>query len=115
MTVTTVAASKVVLPSRVAVTRAVLSPPSSSTESCTSAALVSASTVSVSDVGGASLSVMVPVACAAVGESVALVGDESSTRKVSLDSERTSSSVFTVTLALVAPAAMVAVVAATAV
>ena len=115
VTVTSVALSKVVEPPRVAVTRAVFAPPSSATAVSTLVVLASASTESVSAVGAASLSVMVPMACEAVAESVALPGDDSLTRKVSLCSERTSSRVATVTVALLSPGAMVKVVAATAV
>ena len=58
---------------------------------------------------GTALSAMVPVASDAVGESVALTGSDSRTRKVSSVSTRTSGRVFTVTVAEVAPALIVAV------
>ena len=62
-------------------------------------------------VGGSSSSVIVPVAVAAVGDRVALVGVESGIRKVSLGSSRASSLVVTVTMADLDPAAIVTSVA----
>ena len=77
-------------------------------------ALILAGTPAMSSVGTSSLAI-VPVASDAAGDSVALTGSDSRTRKVSSGSVRTSARVSTVTVAAVAPAAMVAVRAATAV
>ena len=108
VTVTSVAASKAMDPSRVAVTRAVFAPPSSATESCTSVVPVSASTVSVSAVGAVSSSVMAPVAAPApwAVETVALVGAPSVTVTVSLPSLITSPLTGTTMSASVLPAAI---------
>ena len=103
VTVTSVALSKRVLPSREAVTVIVWAPSSSPT--------VPSSTDKVIAVGGSSSSVMVPVAVWSVDERVALVGDDSSTRKVSSGSSITSSVVSTVIVVDVDPAVMVTSVA----
>ena len=94
VTVTVCAVAKRVAPSMVAVTRTVLTPPSSAILLCTLFVPVSASTVSVMPLGAASSSVMVPVAWAVA--IVAPTAPVSSTRKVSFSSSSTSSVVATV-------------------
>ena len=102
VTVTSVALSKRVLPSREAVTVIVWAPSSSPT--------VPSSTDKVIAVGVSSSSVIVPAAVSS-SPNVALVGDDSSTRKVSSGSSITSSVVSTVIVVDVDPAVMVTSVA----
>ena len=73
-----------------------------------SLALILGGTPEIASVGTL-LSVIVPVASDAVGDSVALTGSDSRTRKVSSGSILTSARVSTVTAVVVAPALIVAV------
>ena len=108
VTVTSAAASKVVEPASVAVTRAVFAPPSSATEDCGPAVSLSASTVSANDMGAVSSSLIVSVASVGLATPWPPVAAPLTLTVASAASTWLSVAVtVTVPLLVVAPAAMV--------